>query len=76
MHYEEVNPANPPEQEPPPNAYECLKTEIDGYIKYSYIWMRVWAAVYYSLRTALIVLAALAAAKDSLTFLAENRESL
>jgi len=46
--------------------YECLKDEIDGYIDYSYLWMRVWAAVYYTIRTALIVLSACVAAKDSL----------
>jgi hypothetical protein len=66
-----MNPTDPLEP-PEPSPYECLKTEVDGYIKYSYTWMRVWAAVYYTLRTALIVLASLAAAKDSLAFLRDH----
>jgi hypothetical protein len=52
----------PPELNDP---YKCLKDEIDGYIDYSRTWMRVWAAVYYFMRTALIVLSACVAAKDS-----------
>ena len=54
-----------PEKEPN-TPYESLLFEIDGYIKYSYTWMRVWSLIYYSLRTTLIVLAALVAAKDGL----------
>lgn len=51
--------------------YECLKTEVDGYISYSRRWARVWAAVYYSLRTGLIVISACVAAKSDLS-LASN----
>ena len=51
------------------NRYDCLKTEIDSYINYSRVWMRVWASVYYTLRTALIVLSACVAAKDGLKIL-------
>ena len=52
-----------PEAETP---YERLETEIDGYIQYSRRWTRVWAVVYYSLRTTLIVVAACVAAKADL----------
>ncbi|HLK67383.1 MAG TPA: hypothetical protein VKU19_28300 [Bryobacteraceae bacterium] len=62
-----------PKEEPQPSTpYDCLKDEIDGYIKYSYTWMRVWALIYYVLRTSLIVLAALVAAKDSLPAIKNN----
>jgi hypothetical protein len=54
------------EDETPTSRYNCLKNEIDGYIKYSYTWMRVGAWVYYSLRTALIVLSACIAAKGGI----------
>lgn len=50
----------------PTSHYDCLKEEIDGYIKYSHTWSIVWAYVYYMLRGGLIVLAACVAAKDSL----------
>ena len=50
----------------PTNHYESPKTEIDGYINYSRRWSILWAAVYYMLRGALIVLASCVAAKDSL----------
>lgn len=50
----------------PKNHYNSLRTEIDGYIKYSHRWSVVWANVYYILRGALIALAACVAAKDSL----------
>ena|SRR5271165_2939768 len=52
--------------------YDCLKAEIDSYISYSRIWMRVWGSVYYSLRTALIVLSACVAAKDTLQIVSQN----
>jgi hypothetical protein len=55
-----------PEPTDPKDHYDSLKTEIDGYIKYSHRWSIVWAIVYYILRGALIVLAASVAAKDSL----------
>lgn len=57
---------------PSDTPYESLKTEIDGYIDYSRTWMRVWACVYYLLRTTMIVLAAMVAAKDSLQFIKDN----
>jgi hypothetical protein len=68
----------PPKADPktPSTPYECLKDEIDGYITYSYTWMRFWAFVYYVLRTALIVLAALVAAKDGLSWVAANASIL
>ena len=34
----------------PKNHYDSLRTEIDGYIKYSDRWSIVWANVYYLLR--------------------------
>jgi hypothetical protein len=52
--------------------YSCLKSEIDSYIDYSRVWMRVWGAVYYTLRTALIVLSACVAAKDTLLIISQN----
>jgi hypothetical protein len=52
--------------------YDCLKGEIDSYITYSRIWMRVWATVYYSLRTTLIVLSACVAAKETLQIVNHN----
>src|SRR5277367_1684072 len=52
--------------------YTCLKAEIDSYISYSRVWMRVWASVYYSLRTALIVLSACVAAKDTLQIVSQH----
>ena len=52
-----------------PNHYDSLKSEVESYIDYSRVWMRVWAFVYYGLRTGLIVLSACVAAKDSLTLL-------
>src|SRR5271168_3717139 len=52
--------------------YDCLKSEIDSYIDYSRVWMRVWGTVYYSLRTALIVLSACVAAKDTLKIVSQN----
>ncbi|HEY1758430.1 MAG TPA: hypothetical protein VGG72_23875 [Bryobacteraceae bacterium] len=52
--------------------YDCLKSEIDSYITYSRIWMRVWGATYYSLRTTLIVLSACVAAKETLQFVSRN----
>jgi hypothetical protein len=55
---------------PSTDHYDCPKTEIDGYIKYSHQWSIVWATVYYILRGTLIVLAACVAAKDSLKPLA------
>ena len=55
-----------PEPTSPKDHYDSLKTEIDGYIKYSHRWSIVWAIVYYILRGTLIVLAACVAAKDSL----------
>ena len=55
-----------PEPTDPKDHYDSLKTEIDGYIKYSHRWSIVWAIVYYILRGTLIVLAACVAAKDSL----------
>jgi hypothetical protein len=55
-----------PEPTSPKDHYDSLKTEIDGYIKYSHRWSIIWAIVYYILRGTLIVLAACVAAKDSL----------
>ena len=55
-----------PEPADPQEHYDSLKTEIDGYIKYSHRWSIVWAIVYYTLRGGLIALAACVAAKDSL----------
>jgi hypothetical protein len=52
--------------------YDCLKSEIDSYITYNRIWMRVWGATYYSLRTTLIVLSACVAAKETLQFVSRN----
>src|SRR5580658_2370876 len=52
--------------------YDCLKSEIDSYIDYSRLWMRIWGAVYYTLRTALIVLSACVAAKETLAFISRN----
>lgn len=52
--------------------YSCLKSEIDSYIDYSRLWMRVWGAVYYTLRTALIVLSACVAAKETLRIVSQN----
>jgi hypothetical protein len=46
-----------PEPTDPKDHYDILKTEIDGYIKYSHRWSIVWAIVYYILRGTLIVLA-------------------
>ena len=46
--------------------YDSLKTEIDGYIKYSRLWSAVWAVVYYGLRATLIIFAASVAAKTDL----------
>lgn len=48
----------------PEGRLRLLLTEIDGYIDYSETWGRVFAFVYYALRMALIVLSAMAAAKD------------
>ena len=59
-----------PEPTSPKDHYDSLKTEIDGYIKYSHRWSIVWAIVYYILRGTLIVLAACVAAKDSLPHIA------
>ncbi len=50
------------------NPYDTLRSEIDSYIKYSRVWMRVWALIYYGLRTSLITLSACVAAKQSLSF--------
>jgi hypothetical protein len=61
-----VNSSNMPEPTDPKDHYDSLKTEIDGYIKYSHRWSIVWAIVYYILRGALIAAAACVAAKDSL----------
>ena len=52
---------------PPPSFCDALKTEIDSYIQYSYLWMRVWALIYYGLRTSLITLSACVAAKQTLS---------
>src|ERR1700722_12302101 len=54
------------------NHYECLKSEINSYVSYSRTWRRVWGGVYYSLRTALIVLSAGIAAKESLHIFSEH----
>ena len=49
-----------------PNYHETLLSEVRSYIEYSQTWMRFWGWVYYTLRTALIVLSACVAAKDTL----------
>jgi hypothetical protein len=56
----------PPAAKPEPSPFDVLKSEVEGYIDYSRTWMRVWAVSYYFLRTALIVLSALVAAKADL----------
>ena len=55
-----------PPATPAPLPFDALKTEVEGYIDYSRLWMRVWAGVYYTLRTTLIVVSACVAAKTAL----------
>jgi hypothetical protein len=71
MFWRKATPETLVEREPS-TPYECLRNEVDGYIKYSYTWMRFWAVAYYGLRTSMIVLAALVAAKDSLPAIKNN----
>jgi hypothetical protein len=48
--------------------YERFKKEIDGYIDYCEHWARIFGALYYSIRTLLIVFSALVAANVVIPF--------
>jgi hypothetical protein len=60
----------------PPDHYTTLRVTIDSYIKYSRLWMRVWATIYYGLRISLIVLSAAVATKGVTPFLDDNGRTL
>ena len=51
---------------------EVLKSEVNGFIKYSRNWAGFWAIVYYSLRTSLIVISACVAAKSDLNLVKDH----